>query len=62
MPNYRGFCIGTPSFFTIFRLIFRIQELWSNETGKRSLIKVDQPGRIYVKLNFRRIGLVDAEL
>ena len=54
MPNYRGFCISTPSFFTIFRLRFGIRELWSNETGKRSLIKVDQQGRIYVQLNFQK--------
>ena len=54
MLNYRGFCIGTPSFFIIFRLIFGIRELWSNETGKRSLSKDDQQGRIYVQFNFQK--------
>ena len=54
MPNYKGFCIGTPSFFTIFRLRFRIRELWLNEIGKRSLSKDDQQGRIYVQFNFQK--------
>ena len=44
MLNYERICVGTPSSFTIFHLRFGILKLWSNEIGKRNLIKVDQQG------------------
>jgi len=52
MPNYGRICVGTPPSFTIFHLRFRIWELWSNETGKESLSKVVQQGRIYIQFEF----------
>ena len=41
-------------FFTIFCLKIQdeIWALWSNETGKESLSKVVQQGRIYMQLEF----------
>ena len=53
MPNYICFCISTSPSFTIFRLRFEMWKLWSNETGKGSLSKVVQQGRIYIQLNFQ---------